>query len=415
MSEKCDICGSRAELVDGLVKADTDSLGAVRICKLCAQAFYTHFLEEDSPAASLHVIHPHRHSKNTPSQIVDHLNDYVIGQDSAKRDIAVAVFNHYKRIHTRTSTNVEIDKANILMIGPTGSGKTLLLQSLAKMLDVPFTIGDATLLTKSGYVGMDCDSLVQNLLIAANGDVEKAQRGIIFIDEIDKLAKVPGGGPNSSEDPGCIAVQQELLKMLEGSDIKVPKGSANKRASHDLELVNTRDILFVVGGAFVGLDKIVERRVSQAAGGTGFGFSAKVDKLDVTFSKEEIETEDILEFGLIPEFLGRIPVICRLHELDQTTLEHILTEPKNAITKQYEAMLAMDGVKLKFTKSAISRIAEDAIKKKTGARGLRSTVERLLKDTMFMAPEGKIASATVEVKRNKLHVTTAKADLKVTR
>lgn len=398
MEPHCDICGRAEDVTAGLLKTETDQLGHLYICSQCATDFYEFF--QDTPtSADVTSIHPHRHQRNTPRQIVEFLDQYVIGQDRAKKDIAIAIYNHYKRLHSVGTSGVELSKSNILMIGPTGCGKTAIVQSVARSLDVPFVIGDATCMTQSGYVGEDVSSVIQNLLIAANGDVAKAERGIVFIDEIDKVAKRADGG-SASHNPGHEAVQQELLKIIEGSKVQVPKGNATKRTSSQTETVDTTNILFIFAGAFVGLDKIVQSRCAKESVGIGFTTSVKQEEQE----RHPVIPEDLHRFGLIPEFVGRVPIICELNELDQSTLEHILTQPKNSITKQFTELLKMDGVDLTFTEEAVAKIASNALEMKTGARGLRAMVETLLKDTMFEAPDGMIKSVTVEVEDGELHI-----------
>ena len=394
----CVICGRAEDDVDGLLKTETDQLGHIHICAACVADMHL-FFSKDPASAKVVPIHPHRHEKNTPRQIVEFLDQYVIGQATAKKDIAIAIYNHYKRLSNPAPAGVELSKSNILMIGPTGCGKTAIVQSIARSLDVPFVIGDATTMTQSGYVGEDVSSVIQNLLITADGDVKKAERGIIFIDEIDKVAK-QSSDAGSSHNPGHEAVQQELLKIIEGSKVQVPKGNATKRNSSQTETVDTTNILFIFAGAFVGLDKIVKRRCVTESVGIGFTTSVVQEEIGVN----PVLPEDLHHFGLIPEFVGRVPIICELDALDQATLEHILTEPKNSITKQFTELLKMDGVDLVFTKDAIAKIASNVLEMKTGARGLRAMVERLLKDVMFEAPDGRLQTVTVRVKRDELYV-----------
>ena len=320
-----------------------------------------------------------------PHEIKKMLDEYVIGQDYAKKVISVAVYNHYKRVATDTMNSIEIQKSNMLMIGPTGSGKTYLVQTLARILDVPLAITDATSLTEAGYIGDDIESVVSKLLAAAGNDVEKAERGIIFIDEIDKIAKKK---ETRSRDVSGESVQQGLLRILEGSEVEVPVGANSKNAMVPLTTVNTRNILFICGGAFPDLEDIVKERLNKQA---SIGFAADLkDKYDKDPDIiEKVTLEDLRKFGMIPEFLGRLPVIYTLKELTADMLVRILKEPKNAILKQYEKLLELDEVKLEFEEEAYRTIAEKALEKETGARGLRSIIEEFMLDIMYETPKDK--------------------------
>lgn len=318
-----------------------------------------------------------------PHMIKASLDDYVIGQDYAKKVMSVAVYNHYKRVATNTMDEIEIEKSNMLMIGPTGCGKTYIVRTLAKLLDVPLAIADATSLTEAGYIGDDIESVVSKLLAAAGNDVEKAEHGIIFIDEIDKIAKKKN---TSNRDVSGESVQQGLLKLLEGSDVEVPVGATSKNAMVPLTTVNTRNILFICGGAFPDLEGIIKARLNKN-GSLGFGASLKDAHDDDPDIMSQVTIDDLREFGMIPEFIGRLPVIFTLKGLDEQALVKILKEPKNAIIKQYQKLLALDEVDLQFEDEALEVIAKRAIEKKTGARALRSIIEELMLDIMYQIPK----------------------------
>ena len=318
-----------------------------------------------------------------PHKIKASLDEYVVGQEKAKKVISVAVYNHYKRVATDTMDEIEIEKSNILMIGPTGSGKTYLVKTLAKLLDVPLAIADATSLTEAGYIGDDIESVVSKLLAAAGNDVEKAEKGIIFIDEIDKIAKKKN---TNSRDVSGESVQQGMLKLLEGAEVEVPVGANSKNAMVPLATVNTRNILFICGGAFPDLDEIIKERLTKTA---SIGFNSELkDKYDKdTDILSKVTVEDIRKFGMIPEFIGRLPIICTLQGLSKDMLVKILKEPKNAILKQYQKLLELDEVKLEFTDDALDAIAEKAMKRDTGARALRSIIEDFMLDIMYEIPK----------------------------
>lgn len=339
----------------------------------------------------------------TPQEIKKHLDEYVIGQDDAKKYLSVAVYNHYKRLmQPKDDNDVDIEKSNIMIVGPTGTGKTLLAKTIARQLNVPFTIVDATVLTQAGYVGEDIESLLTRLLQAADYDVEKAQRGIVFIDEIDKIAR-KGDNPSITRDVSGEGVQQGLLKLLEGSIVNVPPQGGRKHPEQKMIPVDTKDILFICGGAFEGIEsKIAHRMNSHVVGySTESGRNRPRDKQDYL---KYVAPQDLRSYGLIPEIIGRLPILCHLNPLDKEALLRVLTEPKNAITKQYEKLFAMDGVALKFTPEALEFIVDKAIEYKLGARGLRSIVEAIMVDAMFEIPGKKVKEfeVTAEYAKQKL-------------
>ena len=391
---RCSFCGRTQDDVKKLIAGP-----GVYICDECinvAQTILDDELEEEEEAPAFEM-----KELPTPHEIKKNLDDYVIGQEAAKKTLSVAVYNHYKRLQSNSNKdkdNVELQKSNIVMVGPTGSGKTLLAQTLAKFLDVPFAIADATSLTEAGYVGEDVENCLLKLIQAADFDIAKAERGIIYIDEIDKIAR-KSENPSITRDVSGEGVQQALLKILEGTEANVPPQGGRKHPHQEMLQIDTTNILFICGGAFDGIDKTIRSRRTEKNMGFGADIHKKNEESVEELLKEIIPT-DLQKFGLIPELIGRLPVLVTLNPLDEEAMIHILTEPKNALVKQYQKMLGMDDVKLTFTDDALKAIAEEALRRKTGARGLRSIIERIMLDVMFDAPSRKDVEECIVTKES---------------
>ena len=377
---RCSFCNKSQAQVKKLIAGPNDTYICDECVEVCSEIIEEEMAydENDSwtPFSDINLL--------KPEEIKEFLDDYVIGQDEAKKVLSVAVYNHYKRIMAQRDLGVELNKSNILMLGPTGCGKTLLAQSLAKILNVPFAIADATALTEAGYVGEDVENILLKIIQAADGDIERAEYGIIYIDEIDKITR-KSENPSITRDVSGEGVQQALLKIIEGTVASVPPQGGRKHPHQELIQIDTTNILFICGGAFEGIDKIIEKRIDQKSIGFNVEIADKHEN-DVDALLQQVLPQDLVKFGLIPELVGRVPVTVALEMLDKEALVRILAEPKNAITKQYEKMLELDGVELIFDDKALEAIAETSLKRKTGARGLRAIMEKIMMDIMYKAP-----------------------------
>ena len=390
----CSFCGNAQQDVDKMIIGGTNT--NVNICSNCVRTCLELMGEESRPKQNINNEDAKIEDKNitlsSPEKIKSFLDNYIIGQDYAKKVLSVAVYNHYKRLkylenNNKNEDDVEIAKSNVLLIGPTGCGKTLLAQTLARLLNVPFAIADATTLTEAGYVGDDAENVLQRLIQNADGDVEKAQRGIIYLDEIDKIGR-KSENPSITRDVSGEGVQQALLKIIEGTTANVSKEGDRKHPTGDRYVINTHNILFICGGAFEGIDKIIARRCQDSSIGFIANVKSKTNEQERTKMIKKVNSDDLIKFGIIPELIGRLPIVAVLEQLTEQDLINVLTKPKNAIIKQYKKLFEMDNAELEFDEDALKLVAEKSLKRKSGARGLRTIVEKILLDTMYEIPQG---------------------------
>ena len=415
----CSFCGNAQQDVDKMIIGGTNT--NVNICSNCVRTCLELMGEESRPKQNINNEDAKIEDKNitlsSPEKIKSFLDNYIIGQDYAKKVLSVAVYNHYKRLkylenNNKNEDDVEIAKSNVLLIGPTGCGKTLLAQTLARLLNVPFAIADATTLTEAGYVGDDAENVLQRLIQNADGDVEKAQRGIIYLDEIDKIGR-KSENPSITRDVSGEGVQQALLKIIEGTTANVSKEGDRKHPTGDRYVINTHNILFICGGAFEGIDKIIARRCQDSSIGFIANVKSKTNEQERTKMIKKVNSDDLIKFGIIPELIGRLPIVAVLEQLTEQDLINVLTKPKNAIIKQYKKLFEMDNAELEFDEDALKLVAEKSLKRKSGARGLRTIVEKILLDTMYEIPQGIWKKIKILRKDNNFYVENTNNNAKV--